>query len=162
MAKSITTSVYIKWDQDIRIPHEIWTTGLGNFSVSIGLISGRSRSCSLHHFIYINCGFSHPPIQSTSGSPILEIMQLQHAQGNDYSSISTPLTYLHDMIIKDNNITHKSILYSYFDKYIILFWKVISKLTRLYIYPFFSCFKTCNACKILVFSNSTEQNTSSL
>jgi len=96
---------------------------MGNFSVSIGLISGRSRSSSLHHFIYINCGFSQPPIQWTSGSPILETMQLHHAQENDYSSISTPLTYLRDMTIEDNNITHKSILYSYFDKYIILFWK---------------------------------------
>jgi hypothetical protein len=50
-------------------------------------------------------------------------MQPQHAQENDYSSISTPLKYVHDMTIKDNNITHKSILYSYFDTYIILFWK---------------------------------------
>jgi len=122
MANSITMSVYITWDQD-RIPHEIWITELGNFSASIGLISGRSRSCSLHHFIYINCGFSQHPIQCTTGSPILEIMQLQPAQENDYSSISTPVIYLHDMTIKDNHITHKSILYSYFDKYINLFWK---------------------------------------
>jgi len=50
-------------------------------------------------------------------------MQLQPAQENDYSSISTPVIYLHDMTIKDNHITHKSILYSYFDKYINLFWK---------------------------------------
>jgi len=50
-------------------------------------------------------------------------MQLQHAQENDYSSKSTPLTYLHDMTIKDNNITYKGILYSYSDKCIILFLK---------------------------------------
>lgn len=138
MANGITISVYIKWDQDSRIPHEIWTTKLENFSVSIGwfqvgagvvllTISSTSIVASAASYsMEIRVSFSWNNAAAACTGKLLQLYK--H---------TTDISSWHDKVMWHTRAFCTVILINT----LLYFGNVMSTLTRLCIYPFFSCSK---------------------